>query len=193
MGFFSLKATCAICGKEVGMNRYRIGKTLDGKDIWKCPSCAKKGGLIKIDYQTGKAEFIDNKDTEVRMKCNTCGHVYCYTSMDLIRNKQLAKQAMSSALLGVGEALGGTRIGSQMATNTADNKLNQIVDYTKCPKCNSTNVRELSEAEWVAEQAKQSEPVSSSAEEIKKFKELLDSGIITQEEFDAKKKQLLGL
>lgn len=33
----------------------------------------------------------------------------------------------------------------------------------------------------------------SPAEEIKKFKELLDSGIITQEEFDAKKKQLLGL
>lgn len=33
----------------------------------------------------------------------------------------------------------------------------------------------------------------SSADEIKKYKELLDSGIITQEEFDAKKKQLLGL
>ena len=31
------------------------------------------------------------------------------------------------------------------------------------------------------------------ADEIKKYKELLDSGIITQEEFDAKKKQLLGL
>lgn len=30
-------------------------------------------------------------------------------------------------------------------------------------------------------------------EEVKKFKELLDSGIISQEEFDAKKKQLLGL
>ena len=35
--------------------------------------------------------------------------------------------------------------------------------------------------------------VVSSADELKKFKELLDSGIITQEEFDAKKKQLLGL
>ena len=34
---------------------------------------------------------------------------------------------------------------------------------------------------------------TSSAEELKKFKELLDMGIITQEEFDAKKKQLLGL
>ena len=33
----------------------------------------------------------------------------------------------------------------------------------------------------------------SAADEIKKFKELFDMGIITQEEFDAKKKQLLGL
>lgn len=33
----------------------------------------------------------------------------------------------------------------------------------------------------------------SSADELKKFKELFDSGAITQEEFDAKKKQLLGL
>ena len=33
----------------------------------------------------------------------------------------------------------------------------------------------------------------SPAEELKKFKELLDMGVITQEEFDAKKKELLGL
>ena len=33
----------------------------------------------------------------------------------------------------------------------------------------------------------------SAADELKKFKELLDLGIVTQEEFDAKKKQLLGL
>ena len=35
--------------------------------------------------------------------------------------------------------------------------------------------------------------VSSNADELKKYKDLLDSGVITQEEFDAKKKQLLGL
>lgn len=34
---------------------------------------------------------------------------------------------------------------------------------------------------------------SSTADEILKFKGLLDAGVITQEEFDAKKKQLLGL
>lgn len=36
------------------------------------------------------------------------------------------------------------------------------------------------------------EPATSNADELKKYRELLDSGIITQEEFDAKKKQLLG-
>lgn len=33
----------------------------------------------------------------------------------------------------------------------------------------------------------------SAAEELKELKELLDAGIISQEEFDAKKKQILGI
>jgi predicted Zn-dependent peptidase len=33
----------------------------------------------------------------------------------------------------------------------------------------------------------------SSADELKKYKELLDGGVISQEEFEAKKKQLLDL
>lgn len=33
----------------------------------------------------------------------------------------------------------------------------------------------------------------SNADELKKFKDLLDSGVITQEEFEAKKKQLLNI
>lgn len=34
---------------------------------------------------------------------------------------------------------------------------------------------------------------ASNADELQKYKNLLDNGVITQEEFDAKKKQLLGL
>lgn len=34
---------------------------------------------------------------------------------------------------------------------------------------------------------------TSPADELKKYKELLDEGILTQEEFDAKKKQLLNI
>lgn len=37
-----------------------------------------------------------------------------------------------------------------------------------------------------------SQEQSKTTDELKKYKELLDSGVITQEEFDAKKKQLLG-
>lgn len=39
---------------------------------------------------------------------------------------------------------------------------------------------------------KQETPISN-ADELKKYKDLLDSGVITQEEFEAKKKQLLNL
>ena len=35
--------------------------------------------------------------------------------------------------------------------------------------------------------------LTSNADELKKYKDLLDSGVISQEEFDAKKKQILGL
>lgn len=43
-----------------------------------------------------------------------------------------------------------------------------------------------------ARQPKVATAATSSADEIMKLKNLLDMGIITQEEFDAKKKQLLG-
>ena len=73
--------------------------------------------------------------------------------------------------------------------------MDKVVDYTRCPKCGSMDVRQLSDEEWESEQAaaQQSSQQTSAADEIKKFKELLDMGAITQEEFDAKKKQLLGL
>jgi len=45
---------------------------------------------------------------------------------------------------------------------------------------------------WNSFTIKQEIP-QSNADELKKYKELLDSGIISQEEFDEKKKQLLGL
>ena len=50
----------------------------------------------------------------------------------------------------------------------------------------------------VERQNKKSAPIAAApavdnAEQIKKFKELFDNGIISEEEFEAKKKQLLGL
>jgi hypothetical protein len=41
--------------------------------------------------------------------------------------------------------------------------------------------------------ASTAQPASSPADEIRKYKALADEGIITQEDFEAKKKQLLGI
>ncbi|MFQ5330169.1 MAG: SHOCT domain-containing protein [Thermodesulfobacteriota bacterium] len=42
-------------------------------------------------------------------------------------------------------------------------------------------------------QSSQSDQVTSVAGEIRKFKALLDEGILTEDEFNAKKQQLLGI
>lgn len=54
------------------------------------------------------------------------------------------------------------------------------------------NRREGEVKKQIREEPQKIEEKSDTAK-IKEYKELLDSGIITQEEFDAKKKQLLGL
>jgi len=60
------------------------------------------------------------------------------------------------------------------------------------------DVKAAMDAYMAAENERANQPQTvqaalSPAEELKKFKELLDMGIISQEEFDAKKRQLLGL
>lgn len=60
------------------------------------------------------------------------------------------------------------------------------------------NAREVAANEQPAQSAQmtaatQAMPVISAVDEIKKYKELLDAGILTEEEFAAKKRQLLGL
>lgn len=65
---------------------------------------------------------------------------------------------------------------------TNNNLIQQIIEYV-----------EKRRLEISAPKTQQVVQAASSADELLKFKQLLDQGIITQEEFDAKKKQLLGL
>lgn len=78
---------------------------------------------------------------------------------------------------------------------TANDNSSRIIDYDKCPKCNSADVISITEEEVenLSKTQNTQQANISQADELKKFKDLLDSGIITQEEFDQKKKQLLGL
>lgn len=195
MGFFSAKATCAICGKEVGLNRFKIGKTVDGKDIWKCPACAKLGGYVEIDLVTGKAKVETLEETEKRVKCNTCGHLYCYNGADLEANRKNARMAALNSVGAMANAVGGTQLGATMQNSAAQNYLDKIVDYSRCPKCNSSDIRILTAEEYEREKAVPTQAAAAvdPVAQIKQWKELLDMGVLTQEEFETKKKQLLGL
>ena len=77
---------------------------------------------------------------------------------------------------------------------------NQRLDIKACPRnivlLNLKNCEEVSAVlKTLLDQNNSDSSTTnySNADELKKFKELLDSGVISQEEFDAKKKQLLGL
>lgn len=192
---------CSLCSKPLGLNRYLIGKSASGKSLWKCPACAKKGGYLKIvgerAYMCTKDGVIldsENYNTEIRVLCNSCGHLYCYAQSDLEKNESLMKTALRERALATGNALFGSPLVMQANSSRADSLESQVVDYSKCPNCHSADVQKLTPTQWT-ELKKQRENAFqnvSVADELKKFKDLLDMGAITQEEFDAQKQRLLG-
>ncbi len=189
MGFGFWK--CSVCGEQK-MNVNKIAKS----HAWCCVDCMKtadkKSGKILNPFTTTIEEIqdilTDNTDPtkhEFRKKCKVCGKVYCFTSQDLRDNAQRVKESRSYAVGSLFTPI--VMAGSYI--NEANRKLDSIVDYNRCPYCNSIDVVDISEEEF-----KQAQGGSdSSADELKKYKDLLDSGVITQEEFDEKKKQLLGI
>lgn len=131
---------------------------------------------------------------EYRKKCNVCGKVFCYTDEDIEKNNKLKDQVYQDRKLAALSAIGGSALDTHDARIAADRKEARIVDFERCPNCNSANLTMLTDEEYQQiVSANKASSQTSAADEIKKFKELLDSSIITQEEFDAKKKQLLGL
>lgn len=143
-------------------------------------------------YAIKRQQEIINAN-EHRMKCNVCGHVYCYTDADLQRNVDNYRAAASSYKASAWNFFGGTTVGAYADSARGDKFIDAVVDYTKCPKCSSHDIKELTAEvyKYVLNEARGS--TISNADELRKFKDLLDSGVITQQEFDAKKKQLLGL
>ena len=146
------------------------------------------------------------------MRCEICGQIFQYTYDEMNKHAQISLEAdmlqNQAAAFGAGGAMGIVShnvalstmgIASQISSLRAENMRNSQVDYSSCPKCHSKNLKRITKEELSAIQAKQSEIIvkqevpQSNADEIKKFKELLDLGAITEEEFNAKKKELLGL
>ena len=206
MGFFGYY--CDICGRKV----QRCIKVSDSRTIVHyyniCLDCDQKyqiasGGKTNLPISKkvvidtiNSSKAADNGVFEIKMRCNVCGNVFCYTKEDLARNQRIADEVRHYRKTALVNSFGPSLFATTHDTDKADQLQSMIVDYSKCPKCNSSNITAVSdeEAKELAESGKCSDSSSpSTIDELKKYKELLDSGVITQEEFDAKKKQLLGL
>ncbi|MEE3334238.1 MAG: SHOCT domain-containing protein [Ruminococcus sp.] len=136
----------------------------------------------------------------------------------IITKGGLGKALIGGALFGLAGAIAGgtskktkdvcTKLEIKITTNNSDRPivyLNLLHAETKknsfVYKQTSKTVQDiLSKFQIVVDKLEQEKDILKNesstidvANEIKKFKELLDMGAITQEEFDAKKKQLLGL
>ena len=156
---------------------------------------------LKANNEKQKQLMKEREQTkliEYRRKCNSCNNIYFYTQRDLDENKHLQTGALLSSAAALTDTLFGNRMVGAVNSIDSDNKSSRIVDYNKCPKCNSIDTKILSDREWEVEKKTLNTPkvnasAVSSADELLKFKSLLESGVITQEEFDEKKKQLLGL
>ena len=170
----------------------------DGTDI-RLPFSYKdrKKAVDAVFYTRARLKIEDKpKKSIFRKRCKLCGAVYSYTLTDLERNEELRKKALREAVHGVTEVFGGTTVGATLSRKNSEDALNKVVDYGRCPKCGSPEVADITDEEFKQMQETAEKPATtaiSAADELKKFKELLDAGVITQEEFDAKKKQLLGL
>ena len=84
-----------------------------------------------------------------------------------------------------------TRYINFISTETKKSGFIYKTAYASAQECISILNLILDEVE--SEPLQPNNPTDSVVDEIRKFKSLLDDGIITQEEFDAKKKELLGL
>ena len=139
--------------------------------------------------------IISKEGAFVKGFLSICGNIFCYTQKEWDEN---ITSSVGAGLAGIGliaSALGGSALSTHMSRETLDSASSKVKDYTKCPKCNSSDLTDIADeagVKVVSEIGAENSKVSA-VEELKQLKELLDMGILTQEEFDAKKKQLLGL
>lgn len=153
-------------------------------------------GLTKEQLEEKKKHWEEHLNDEHIMRCKVCGHVFCYTNWDVESNHQLQMQIADKELSAARNTLFVSRVTGGAEYQQAEMMKARSKDFSHCPQCHSADLEEITKEEYAAKQAAPA-PAAAAAvsplDELKKLKELLDMGIVTQEEFDAKKKQILGL
>ncbi len=179
------------------MGTYAI--TANGYEHSFVPDKESKVAIEYIKQQIAAIEF-ERMHKEHILRCNVCGQIYAYTFAQVEEKVKAMQSAARNQAIGAMNTLFTSQLLGSIQSGNAGAQFNdvkeQLDSLTKCPNCRSGNATEITAEEAAAAKnasASAAAPASSAMDELKKLKELLDMGIVTQEEFDAKKKQLLGL
>ena len=74
---------------------------------------------------------------EYRRRCNVCGKLFCYTDEDLEKSKNASGLSTLSTLGSIFAAFSGDVWDSYAMDAQAERDAVKVIDYTKCPSCNS--------------------------------------------------------
>lgn len=149
----SSNINCNVCGKSITKGYLRV-RDNNGKTLYNlCLDCSEQYKMI-----TGRAgsypdlveikRIIQQKArphsmSEHRIQCNACGAIFCYSDEDVKRNKRLKTQQVLSSLSSVLNFFAVSGLLGQLDAMRSDQLKSQIIDYSKCPRCNSTDLREF--------------------------------------------------
>lgn len=259
MVFFDLKAVCAVCNKDIGLNRFQIANK-----EWLCKECFKSANFTSatpikkktiaeirkaiqdnIVYKEELSEFeatkkigsiIEFDDTRQKILVynglagrKKSSKIYNYSDIidfELLEDGEtITKGGLGSALVGgalfggVGAVVGGVTGGKKSKGVCSSLKIkitiNDILEpavyltflatkikksnpiyqsiYASTQECLSTLQLICRKQEISLTDSALTVNNTSNADEILKYKELMDKGIISGDQFEQKKKQLLGL
>lgn len=169
----------------------------------RCKQCGASGLFLRVN-EHGLCPDCAQKDMEIRLSISDKG---LYRNEHVLPELQRKIEKLFSSV-GKVPGIDANSVGAgfdafQRAVD-ADTKLASMLKTASIAELQEQNqladdllteatraITALSEKEKAATLS--AEPGNTSADEIMKYKQLLDAGAITQEEYDAKKKQLLGL
>ena len=134
---------------------YIQGKISDAFSQHKDPFSRHQTALAEIDaFRAGK---------ERRMRCNACGHLFCYGYQDLLNCQEPAKQAKSIAIRELLKAMDTSQVLGAQQQAEAERILSQMKDFFVCPNCHSADLKQLTDEEYQAASAAKNAPAAPSA------------------------------
>ena len=99
----------------------------------------------KCNHNTSHSISGEKKinETEIRMRCNVCGNIFCYTENEYKNNETKKKVAAVGSLVSGFHSGAGNQNNAFETRKLTNNIQNQIKDYSKCPKCNSSDLNRI--------------------------------------------------